>query len=157
MPRPKQHKVELGDDDKHHLRRLIGQGEAKARVLARARVLLLASEGREDRDVASALHVCVATVENVRRRFASEGLEAALHDKPRPGARPRLDGRAEAHLVALACSEPPEGREHWTMRLLADRLVELELVESISDETVRRAMKKTSSSPGSNVSGASPR
>ncbi|RKY62069.1 MAG: hypothetical protein DRP95_02040 [Candidatus Latescibacterota bacterium] len=94
---------------------------------------------------------------NIRKRFAEEGLEAALNERPHPGAKPKLDGKQEAFLVALACSDPPEGREHWTMQLLADRLVELGVVESISDETVRRVLKKTTSSPGRKDSGVSAR
>jgi transposase len=96
------------------------------------------------------VEVSVATVERVRQRFVEQGLDAALNRKPRerPGREPKLDGRAEARLIAVACSAPPEGRKEWTMRLLADKLVELEVVDSISDETVRRALKKTRSSRG---------
>ena len=116
---------------------------APARRLTRARILLLADEGGPDQGIAAALHVHPATVERTRRRFVEGGVERALSDRPRPGGRPKLDGQGEAHLVALACRTPPEGRARWTMRLLADRLVELELVDAISDETVRRALKKT--------------
>ena len=101
------------------------------------------------------LPVCRATLYNWRKRLAEEGLEAALHDRPRPGARPKLDAKGEATLIALACSDPPEGRECWTMQLLADRLVELGVVEAISDETVRRTLKKTRLSPGRRSSGVS--
>ena len=100
-------------------------------------------KGKTDRLIADLLQGTPETVRNIRKRFATEGLEAALQERPRPGAQPKLDGKQEALLVALACSAPPEGREHWTMHLLADRLVELEAVESISDETVRRVLKKT--------------
>ncbi len=96
------------------------------------------------------MEVSPATIERVRQRFVEHGLEAALVRKPqeRPSRLPTLDGRAEARLIALACSKPPDGRKSWTMRLLADKLVELEVVDSISDETVRLALKKTRSSPG---------
>jgi transposase len=90
----------------------------------------------------------VSTVERVRERFVEEGLEAALSERPRPGARRELDSRQEAYLVALASSDPPEGKKHWSMQLLADRLVELEIVEEISDETVRRTLKRGPSSRG---------
>jgi transposase len=116
---------------------------APARKLTRARILLLADEGGTDEAIAAALHVHRATAERSRRRFVEGGLERALSDEPRPGGRPKLDGRGEAHLGALACSAPPEGRARWTLQLLADRLVELALVDAISDETVRRALKKT--------------
>jgi hypothetical protein len=87
-------------------------------------------------------------VANVKKRYLEGGLEAALYDKPRPGARPKITGDVEAHLVALTCSDPPEGYSHWTLRLLADQLVELELVESISHTAVGQVLKKTNSNPG---------
>jgi len=151
----KQHAVELTDAERRSLRDLTRRGVASARRLRRARVLLLAAEGRPDRAVADAVGCCVATVENVRRRFAAERL-GALDERPRPGAAPKLGGRAVATLVGLACTAPPAGRARWTMRLLADRLVELGQVDAVSGETVRRALKKTSSSPGRSSSGASP-
>lgn len=153
MPRPKKHVVELTDEQRSSLLDLLKKGEAKARMLIRARILLLSAEGKTDRWIADALKVNPQTVRNIRKRFAEEGLEAALQERPRPGARPKLDGKQEAFLIALACSEPPEGREHWTMQLLADRLVELGIVASISDETVRRVLKKTTSSPGRRSNG----
>src|SRR5262249_59582027 len=109
--------------------------------------------------IADALEVSVATVERVRQRFVEQGFEAALGRKPqgRPSRERKLDGAAEARLVALACSRPPEGRACWTMQLLADKLVELEVVDAVSDETVRRTLKKTRSSRGSRSSGASRR
>lgn len=156
MPRPKQHQVKLSEMERQQLHALINKGQASARVIRRAHVLLLASEDKEDKEVAAALHLNAQTVYQLRRRFAQEGLEAALYDKPRPGGKPKLDGKQEALLVALACSQP-EGRESWTMQLLADKLVELEVVNDISDETVRRALKKTASSPGRKSSGVSVR
>jgi len=154
MPRPKKYVVELTEEQRSYLLELIRKGEAKARMLTRARILLLSAEGRTDKFVASVLKVNPQTVRNIRKRFAEEGLEAALRERPRPGAQPKLDAKGEAFLIALACSDPPEGREHWTMQLLADRLVELGVVDSISDETVRRVLKKTNSSPGRRSSGA---
>ena len=145
MPKPKTHQVRLSDDERQHLRGFTAAGIASARELRRARILLLADEDRLDAAIADAVGCCVATVERVRKRCAAEGVEAALVDRPRPGAAPLLDGRAEAVLVALACTDPP-----------AERLVALDVVGRVSDETVRRTLKKTASSPGSARSGASP-
>ena len=157
MPRPKTHQVRLSDDERQRLRDFTTSGIAAAREMRRARILLLANEDRPDTAIADAVGCCVATVERVRKRCAADGVEAALVDRPRPGAAPLLDGRAEAVLVALACTDPPAERTTWTMQLLADRLVALDLVDRISDETVRRTLKKTTSSRGSARSGASPR
>lgn len=143
MPRPKKYVVELREEQRSYLRDLVRKGTEKARKLTRARILLLSSEGKTDSFIADALGVSTQTVRNIRKRFAEEGLEAALNDRPRPGAQPKLDAKGEAFLIALACSDPPQGRECWTMQLLADKLVELGIVESISDETVRRVLKKT--------------
>ena len=145
--RPKTYRVELTEAERVQLLLLIRQGKTPARALQRAHILLQASEGAFDHQSAAALHVSLRTVQRVRQRFAEaspeERLERALYDRPRPGSEPKLDARGEAFLVALACSTPPEKREHWTMQLLADRLVELSIVEAISDETVRRTLKKT--------------
>ncbi len=157
MAKPKQHRVELTDDERRRLVGLTTRGEAPVRRVRRARLLLLAAEDRPDAEVAAAAGCCVATVGRLRRRCAEEGADAAVRDRPRPGAAPKLDGKAEALLVATACSAPPAGRASWTMRLLADRLVEAGAVGAISDETVRRTLNKTSSSPGRSASGASPR
>ena len=139
----KRYIVDLTADERTGLLALLNRGVAPARRLTRARILLRADEGGTDQEIAAALHVHRATVERTRRRFVEGGVERALSDRPRPGGRPKLDGKGEAHLVALACSAPPAGRARWTMQLLADRLVELALVEAISDETVRRTLKKT--------------
>lgn len=139
---PKKYVVTLTEDQESYLLDLLKKGKAKARKLTRARILLLSAEGKTDQTIADVLKVNPQTVRNIRKRFAEEGLEAALEERPRPGAQPKLDAKQEAFLIALACSDPPEGREHWTMQLLADRLVELGIVESISDETVRRVLKK---------------
>jgi transposase len=152
----KLHVVKLTQEERDRLLALTRKGTTSARMLKRAHILLLTDEGIKDETIASIAQCSVSTVERTRKRFIQAGVEAALKEKPRPGAERRLDGRAEARLVALACSAPPEGRKKWTMQLLADRLVELELVESISDETVRRTLKKTTRSPGRESSGASP-
>ena len=127
-----------------------GAGKGAASKLTHARILLKADAapggpGWTDDRIAEAVEVSAATVERVRQRFVEQGLEAALGRKPqdRPSRPRKLDGRAEARLIALACSKPPEGRTEWTMQLLADKLVELEIVASVSDETVRRTLKKT--------------
>lgn len=117
--------------------------------------LLLADDGRTDEEIWNALQIGRSTVERTRRRFFELGLEAALSERPRPGKPPKLDAKQEAVLIALACSDPPDGYERWTMQLLADRLVELKVVDSIVDETVRRLLKKTTSSRGRRRSGAS--
>lgn len=157
MGRPKKYPVILTDQQRSYLQDMINKGVEKARKLTRARILLLSSEGKSDSFIADALKVCQQTVRNIRKRFAQEGLESALNDRPRPGVKPKLDEKGEAFLIALACSDPPKGRECWTMQLLADKLVEMGIVDSISDETVRRVLKKTNLSPGRRSSGVSRR
>jgi transposase len=149
----KRYRVTLTGEERERLEALTRKGTASVRMVRRAQVLLLAAEERRDEDVARALQVGVATVERLRRRFVEEGLEAALRERPRPGARPKLGPKERAFVVALACTTPPEGRARWTMQLLADRVVELELVPDITDEAIRRLLKRTSSSPGSRSSG----
>jgi transposase len=157
MPRPKQYEVRLTAEERTRLVAFTTKGVAAARELRRGRILLLAAEGQEDAAVAAAVGCCPATVARVRRRYAEAGVEAALQERPRPGAAPLLDGKGEAFLVALACTDPPSGAACWTMQLLADRLVALDIIDHISDETVRRTLKKTRSSPGNARSGACPR
>ncbi len=144
----KRYLVTLSDDERAHLLALTKQGKIAARKLTRAHILLQADAGVVDTAIATALHVGTATVERIRKRFVEEGLDAALSERPRPGGQRKLDGKQEAFLIALACSTPPEGRQCWTMQLLADRLVAVQVVEAISDETVRRTLKKTRSSRG---------
>ncbi len=152
----KKYVVVLSEAQRQRLLSLISSGQESARRQRRARTLLLSTEGQSDAAIAAALHTGRATVERTRQRFCQEGLEAALGERPRPGGTPKLDAKQEAHLIALACSPAPEGRERWTVRLLADRMVELEHVEELSRETVRRTLKKTRSSPGRGSSGAWP-
>ena len=146
--------VELTEDERARLRTLIGGGTAAARTLTHARILLKANQGEggpawADAPIAAALEVHPATVARVRRAYVEDGLAAALARRSPDRAYPRaLDGAAEARLVALACGAPPAGREHWTLRLLADELVRLEVVAAVSHETVRRTLKQTTSSPG---------
>jgi transposase len=151
----KKYKVTLTAEERLQLSDLIAAGKAAAQKLAHARVLLKAdaADGAPawpDARIAEAVEVSIATVERIRQRFVEQGLEAALgRKKPDRPSRPRkLDGQAEARRIALACSAPPEGRQEWTMQLLADKLVEVQVVDAVCDETVRRALKKTRSSRG---------
>jgi transposase len=135
--------VDLSEEEKAQLESLTKKGKTSARKLNRARVLLLANEGETDKQIAKAVGVGTSTVERIRKRFVEEGrLEEALNERPRPGGERKLDSKQEAYLLALACSDPPRGKKQWTMQLLADRLVELEVVDSLSDETVRRTLKR---------------
>lgn len=140
--------VDLNEQEKKRLEDLTTKGKSGARKIRRARILLLAEEGYIDEEIARALGAAVTTVERIRKRLVEEGLEAALSERPRPGAARKLNGHQEAYLVALACSDPPEGKKRWSMQLLADRLVELGVVDEISDETVRRTLKKGTSNRG---------
>jgi transposase len=147
----KRYRVTLTTEERGELERMISRGKADARKLAHARVLLQADEAeggpaRVDGDVASALDVSVRTVERVRQRFVEQGLAAALLPKPSPRLYGRkLDGEQEAHLLALACAAPPEGKARWSLRLLAERMVALEQADTLSHETVRQTLKKTKS------------
>jgi transposase len=147
-PMAKKYLVNLTEDERATLLTLTKKGTIAARTLTRAHILLHADSQATDDDIAQALHIGTATVERIRKRFVEEGLEAALNERPRAGGRRKLEGKREAFLVALACSTPPDERKCWTMQVLADKLVELNQVESISDETVRRTLKTTSSSRG---------
>lgn len=150
----KRYRVTLTERERQDLTKLVSSGRGAAKKLRRARLLLLADEAeggaaKSDAEIVDALGCGRATVERVRQQFVEAGLEHALQPPPRRRVYQRLlDGKAEAHLVALACSPPPEGRARWTLRLLSDRMVELEHVEAISHETVRRTLKKTSLSRG---------
>ena len=150
----KKYRVSLSGEEREELRGLVSRGRAAAYRQTHARILLLSDENQAegpmmDREIARVLQVGTATVERVRRRWVEEGVEAALGRRQQLKRRPKkLDGSGEAHLIALACSTPPEGRVSWTLQLLADGLVEREIVESISADTVGRTLKKTDSNPG---------
>jgi len=146
--------VQLTPNQHQELEQLLNSGITSARTMKRANMLLHASESYTDAEISQMLTCHPTTVERIRKRFGAGGLAFALEEKPRPGQPIKMDGIAEAYLVALACSKPPEGRNAWTMELLAEQLIERRLVESISDETVRLRLKKTPSSPGNGVSGA---
>lgn len=151
----KKYLVTLTETERQRLWRLVRSGHAGARKITRARILLKADQSPggpawTDLQIAHALDVGVATIERLRQRFVEEGLDAALtrRKERQPRLRQKLDGHQEAQLIALACSQPPAGHERWTLRLLADKLVELEIVDSISYQTVRRVLKKISSNRG---------
>lgn len=143
MPR-KKYLINLSDEEQQELHEITRKGEVKARKMKRAMILLKADEGLSDPQIMTAISVSRPTVERIRKRFVEGGLERALNEDPRPGQKRKLDGRGEAQLIAVACSQAPDGHDHWTLRLLADKLVQLEVVENISYETVRRTLKKTS-------------
>jgi transposase len=148
--------VDLTGAEQADLFDLIKKGKASARKVTRAHILLQAAEAATDEEIAEALRVGVSTVHRTRQRFVETGLEGALTERSRCGCGRKLDGKHEAFLVALACSTPPAGRDRWTMQLLAERLVALQRLEPVSDETVRRVLKKTSSSHGRKKNGAFP-
>jgi transposase len=143
------YRVTLTDEERAGLDRRVRSGRTSARTLTRARVLLKADAGEEDAVIAKALDVGLSTIHRVRQRFVEEGVEAAIVSRrPRRVYARALDGEQEAHLIALACEQPPQGRARWTLRLLAGRMVELGHVEALSHETVRTTLKKTRSSRG---------
>jgi len=151
----KKYTVTLTAEERNSLQALVGAGRAAAKKLAHARILLKADQADggpawTDARIAEAVDVSTATVERVRQRFVEQGVEAALARKKqdRPSRERKLDGRGEARLIALACSAAPQGRAAWTLQLLADKLVELRVVDTIADETVRQVLKKTRSSRG---------
>lgn len=158
----KRYPVELKPCQRAELRALIASGTAPARKLTRARILLKADEGEcgpayADPQIVEALDTSLSTVERTRKTFLLHGLTAALHPKARSGSRPKkFDGETEAHLIALVCCEPPEGHARWTLRLLADKMVELQHFTSISHECIRQVLKKTNFSPGASSAGVSP-
>lgn len=151
---PKKYPVRLAPEEREQLEKLIASGKAASRTLTHARILLKADESEhgpawKNAAIAEALEVSTLTVSRVRKRFVETGLAAALHRKEQAHRKARrLDGAQEAHLLALVCSAPPEGRERWPLRLLAEKMVELGHVEDLSYETVRRVLKKGNSSPG---------
>jgi len=150
----KRYRVTLLESERTELRKLVSVGKSAAQKLVRARILLLADQAeggpaKSDPEIVESLGCGRASVERIRKRFVEDGLEAALNPKPSQRVYERkLDGKAEAHLVAMACGAPPEGRARWTLRLLSDRMVVLEHVDAVSYETVRRVLKKTNSSRG---------
>ena len=141
----KSHCVKLNEQERQQLEKIVRSGKDKARKITRSRILLLAdtSNGKTDQEISQALNVCLATVFNVRRRYSQEGLTSALNEKERPGQPKRFNGKQMAKITAVACSKPPEGRARWSLRLLADRVIELDIVEDISHQGVHNILKKT--------------
>ena len=144
------YKVELTESERSDLIEVAHRGKSLARTVKRALALLKADQGLSDREVAEAVSLSACTVGRVRTRFVTEGLDAAINDRPRPGRRRKLDGRQEAHLVAITCSDAPEGHTNWTLQLLADKVVAMEFAESISLETIRQILKKNELKPWKN-------
>ena len=135
--------VDLTEEEKNTLLDLTKKGNLSARKLKRANILLLAHDQKTDREIAEALHCSIPTIERTRKRFVEEGsLAGALNEKPRPGMKAILDDKGEIILATIVESKPPAGRKRWTLKLLADRLVELEVADTISRDTVRRTLKK---------------
>ena len=151
----KRYLVRLEDTEREQLLEIVKKGKHSSRKVRRAQTLLLAEEGHSNEQIAQALRTSVSTVGRTRKQLVEEGLEAALSEAPRSGRPLKLDGKAEALIVATACSTPPEGRARWTMKLLAERVIELGGAEKIAPETVRQTLLKTSSSRGGRSSGAS--
>lgn len=147
----KKYRVFLNGKKRSNLNRLVSSGTHKARAITRARILILADEspqgisrgmGKTDKEIMGVLRVSTRTVASTRQRYVEEGIQGALNEKPRSGRPPKLTGRDEAMLALIACSEPPEGRVRWSVRLLTDKLIELDIVDSISREAVRQYIKK---------------
>lgn len=138
----KKYIIKLTDEQKEKLNALIDKGIHSAREIKRAKILLLAEQDKKDKEIAMIVGYTEQQVQNIRKRFFSEGLEFTLKEKPRPGAPCKLDRRAEEIASAIACSNPPEGHSCWTMQMIADKLVELKYVSDITDETVRFRLKK---------------
>ena len=140
----KKYLFKLESAEVKQLESIIKKGNSNARVIRRAHTLLFTHQGKTVEEIANLLTCSKTTVQTTRQKYRLEGLESTLKEKDREGRPAKLGGKVKAHLIALACSNPPEGSSYWTMQLLADRLVSLELIDSISDETVRRTLKKTS-------------
>jgi len=137
------YRVSLTEEEKAKLEGLLHKGKRGARQLTRARIMLKAAAGNKDKEIIEALDVSASLIYDIRKRCVEEGVEAALKDRVHPGNAPKLSDKQCAHIIATACTPAPEGHDHWTLRLLADRVVQLGYAESFSYETVRRLLKKT--------------
>lgn len=147
--------VELTEDEQEHLFAIIHKGVNSARVITRARILTKLVKGHSNQEVCSALDVTLPTVSKIRKRLFDGGLDAALSELPRPGSKPKLNAKQAAMITAIACSKAPDGHDHWTLRLLGSKIVELGFAQSYSHEGVRKLLKKMNSSPGKSRNGAS--
>lgn len=139
----KKNLVALKPKERKYLKELIAKGVQKARTLTRCRILLMADKRKTDTQIIETLGTARNTVRTVRYRYVHDGLEAAIKEQPRPGAPGKFTGRDKAKITAIACSKPPNGRNRWTLRLIADTMVELDIVDNISHQTVKRVLKKT--------------
>ena len=141
----KSHCVKLSEPERQYLQKIVKSGKDKTRKITRCRILLLAdgTKGKTDKEISDALNVCLTTIFNIRQRYCREGLERAINELARSGQPPKFKGKAMAKITAIACSTPPEGRAKWSLRLLADHIVELDIVDSISYQSVRNILKKT--------------
>mgnify|MGYP001568074737 CR=1 FL=1 len=139
----KKNLIKLKLEDQKLLKQIIAKGNQKARVITRSRILLMANDGKTDTQIIEALDTARNTIRTVRYRYVHQGLESAINEQPRPGAPSKFTGRDKARITAIACSEPPKGRSRWTLRLIADSMVELDIVDDISHHTIQRTLKKT--------------
>ena len=139
----KSHLVQLSGKERQQLQKTIQSGKDKARKITRCRVLLLADKSKTDQEISNALNVCLATIFNIRRRYSQGGIEHAVNEEARSGQPPRFTGKLTAKIRAIACSNPPEGHARWSLRLLADHIIELDIVGSISHQSVKNILKKT--------------
>jgi transposase len=139
-------RVKLNPKERKELKQFISKGTEKARKITRCRILLMADERKTDTHIMKTLEVARNTVRTVRSRYVREGLESSINERPRPGAPKKFTGRQRAKITAIACSGPPEGRSRWTLRLIADKVIELKMADDISHQTVKRILKKTNSS-----------
>jgi len=144
----KNHCIKLSEQDRHYLQKIVKSGKDKARKITRCRILLLADEakGKTDEEISDTLGICLTTIFNIRRRYHRWGLERAISEAPRSGQPPKFKGKTMARITTIACSKPPQGRARWSLRLLADHVVELDIVEDISYQSIRNVLKKTNSS-----------
>ena len=149
--------VNLTDEDRAYLNRLIRRGKTSARSLTRVRILLMADEGYSNKEIVEILKTTKPTIVQIKKRYSQEGLDSAINEKPRSGAPIKIDGTIEAQVTLIACSEPPEGRSSWTLQLIADKLVELEVIDSISAMSIQRTLKKVRPSHGRKSDGVSAR
>lgn len=139
----KKYQISLSESQRQELLDLVKKGSTKARIIRRAHTLLMAADGKTDETIAETLHISIATVERTRKQFCCENLEATLTEKERPGKPRKLTNFTEAYLIATSCSDAPAGSTRWTLRMLADQMVRLEIVDSLSKSTVGRILKKT--------------
>lgn len=139
--------IKLKKQDRIYLKDLVSKGKEKARTITRGRILLMSDEGKNDTAIIETLDIARNTARQVRQRYVEDGLDSAIHERARSGAPVKIDGRQKAKITALACSDPPEGRGRWTLRLLADKVVELNIADEISHMQVDRILKKTKSNP----------